>query len=166
MAVPTSMGGPHVGRFTKLRAHLNPPSRSPDAATRRCGSAATTSTHAKLLSTQQVKDFIVNGFLELDVPELPPGFNEKFYETAKGLRDEPRDKLWGVLSPDVNALLSGPTCHGAVQSLLGRDYFMAPGNSHMHVSYKGDQGFRMGSLFLPPSPSPSLSLTLSLSLSL
>jgi hypothetical protein len=49
MAVPTSMGGPQVGRLTKLRAHLNPPPRVPDAATQRCGSAATTSTPAKLL---------------------------------------------------------------------------------------------------------------------
>ena len=151
-----------VQRLQNLRAHLDPPPRSPDAAIQRCGSAAATAP-AKLLSTQQVKDFIVNGFLELDVPELPPGFNENFYDTAKELRNEPRDRLWGVLSPEVNELLSGPTCRGAVQSLLGRDYFMAPGNSHMHVSHKGDQGFRMSS---DPVAVVSLSLTLTLHLCL
>jgi hypothetical protein len=95
----------------------------------------------KLLSTRQVKDFIVNGFLELQVPELPPGFNESFYEEAKQLRDESRDTLWAALTPGVNTLLASPTCHGAMQSLLGTDYFMAPGNSHMHVANAGDQGF-------------------------
>lgn len=32
-------------------------------------------------------------------------------------------------------------CRGAVASLLGPDYFMPPGNSHMHVANPGDQGF-------------------------
>ncbi len=125
-------------RLGQLRHHIthnDPHARTPPSA----APAAAEST--KLLSTQQVKDFIVNGFLELDVPELPQGFNESFYQTAKHLRDASRDMLWAELTPNVNALLASPTCHGAVQSLLGTDYFMAPGNSHMHVSHAGDQGF-------------------------
>ena len=135
-------------RLHKLGSHIRPPTLTTTTSIRgqlglRRGSVAgeAAAPPPKLLSTQQVKDFIVNGFLQLKVDELPPGFHENFYETAKQLRNESRDALWATLTPDVNVLLATPTCHGAVQSLLGRDYFMAPGNSHMHVSHAGDQGF-------------------------
>ena len=103
-----------------------------------------------LLTSQQVKDFIVNGFVVLKLDELPAGFNDAFYEQAKELRDESRDLLWGELTPGVNHLLSTPTARGAISSLLGTDYFMPPGNSHMHIAMPGDQGFHKVSL----SPSP------------
>ena len=99
-----------------------------------------------LLTSQQVKDFIVNGFVVLKVDELPAGFNDAFYEQAKELRDESRDLLWGELTPGVNHLLSTPTARGAISSLLGTDYFMPPGNSHMHIAMPGDQGFHKVSL--------------------
>ena len=96
---------------------------------------------ALLLTSQQVKDYIVDGYVVLQVGELPAGFNEQFYAEARALAAEPRDVLWGELSGSVNHLLATPTCRGAVASLLGPDYFMPPGNSHMHVANPGDQGF-------------------------
>ena len=105
-----------------------------------------------LLTSQQVKDFIVNGFVVLNLDELPAGFNDAFYEQAKELRDESRDLLWGELTPGVNHLLSTPTARGAISSLLGTDYFMPPGNSHMHIAMPGDQGFHKVSL--SPSAPP------------
>ena len=97
---------------------------------------------AKDLSTLQLTSFIRDGFLLLPtVDELPAGFCDRFYDKAYELRDAPRDELWGSLTDEVNAVLAGPTCRGALTSLLGPDFLMPPGNSHMHVSFQGDQGF-------------------------
>ena len=82
------------------------------------------------------------GYIVLAVDELPEGFSASMYEeaqvsmsltslecqdlsklvnlvtrprpTAQALAAEPRDVLWGSLTPGVNHLLATPTCRGAV----------------------------------------------------
>ena len=105
-----------------------------------------------LLTSQQVKDFIVNGFVVLKVDELPAGFNDAFYEQAKELRDESRDLLWGELTPGVNHLLSTPTARGAISSLLGTDYFTGQlAHAHRHA---GRPGLPQGKLIPHDPPRP------------
>ena len=67
--------GPPARRLRELRRHLSP------------AAAAETETEAappRLLTSQQVKDYIVNGFVVLTVDELPAaGFNAAFYAEAR-----------------------------------------------------------------------------------
>jgi hypothetical protein len=131
----------------RLSQHLQAAAATPNLTTSSSGAREqqrqTTRQTTTPLSARQLQSFIRDGFLLLPtvVSEMPPGFCERFYEKAYQHRNAPRDQLWGELTDEVNAVLAGPTCKGALTSLLGADFLMPPGNSHMHVSFDGDQVF-------------------------
>jgi hypothetical protein len=103
-----------------------------------------------LLDDEGVAAFLTRGYLKLELGamgELSQAFCEQFHETSYRLRKAPRTELWAALSEQVNTLLTLPTVHGALVSLLGEHFLAAPGNSHMHGPVDimdeigGEQGF-------------------------
>ena len=117
-----------------------------------CASVAPTQDSAAgaLLDDESVAGFLTRGYLKLELGatgELSQDFCERFHETSWRLRKAPRTELWAALSEQVNVLLTSPSVHAALVSLLGEHFLAAPGNSHMHgpvdimEEIAGEQGF-------------------------
>jgi hypothetical protein len=101
----------------------------------------------RLLSDDQVKTFIQDGYLLLPVSELSPGFHASLSSTAVAYNE--RQSRLGAESKDMNReyflelpqlqqVIGGPTLRGAMTSLLGANYVQHPHRT-MHTS--ADPGF-------------------------
>ena len=81
----------------------------------------------RLLTDDQVRRFIVDGYLVRQVDELDPSFHQELYRRARERR--PGSLLSDQVDarmPELRAVLNGPTVHGALQSILGPGYLRHP----------------------------------------
>ena len=107
---------------------------------------ALTTAPARLLDDSQVRSFISNGFLELDLDEVPPEFHRAVHDKGKQVHEGalgaigPGNNVY-VAIPQLRAIMQGPTVRGALTSVLGEGYFMHA-HRYMHVTrVGGDQSF-------------------------
>ncbi len=81
----------------------------------------------RFLTDDQVRRFIVDGYLVRQVDELDPSFHQELYRRARERR--PGSLLSDQVDarmPELRAVLNGPTVHGALQSILGPGYLRHP----------------------------------------
>lgn len=96
---------------------------------------------ARLLDSSQVRSFISNGFLELDLDEVPPEFHRAVHDQGKQVHEGalgaigPGNNVY-VAIPQLRAIMQGPTVRGALTSVLGEGYFMHA-HRFMHVTRVG-----------------------------
>lgn len=97
-------------------------------------SAATAAAPPALLSDRAVVDFIVRGYLLLQL-DLPAGVNERIAAALDGLRTNPGDAITDAV-PDLHRVLDHPLVQGALISLAGRDYRVME-HRHWHCKEPG-----------------------------
>ena len=88
---------------------------------------SSTDSEARLLTDDEVRRFIVDGFLVRQVDELDPSFHQELYHRARERR--PSSLLSDAVDacmPELHAVLNGPTVCGALQSILGPGYIRHP----------------------------------------
>eukprot|EP01047_Picozoa_sp_COSAG01_P026574 COSAG01_NODE_1717_length_9398_cov_83.738574_3_plen_215_part_00 len=126
------------------------------------GSATAADTPLLQLTLPQVKQFIRDGFLVLQIDGVPAKFHEGVYTKARELRVDASDRRtavlreggrmvapdaekredWSSLAEDFSTLLSSPRVRGALQTLLGTDYVVpAPNNPTPLTANPYDQQF-------------------------
>ena len=129
------------------------------------GSATTTQQQAPggseglpLLSDAQVKQFVVSGYLVVNVSDMPASWHEAAYEKARRISGEtsnawtlPQDGFWAGMSGAVSQVVRSRAVCGALTSLLGRDYLFSAGG-HMHLAGEVDQTFHVRAAPRPLSP--------------
>ncbi|MCZ6680834.1 MAG: HEAT repeat domain-containing protein [Candidatus Poribacteria bacterium] len=96
-----------------------------------------------LLSDEQMRHFIVNGYIILKT-DHPANFHEAIFnqtETAFEKEGNPGNNLLPRI-PMIQELFDDPTIHGALISLLGPNYYMHP-HRHCHYNPPGSQGQNM-----------------------
>ena len=91
----------------------------------------------RLLSDMQLQEFIANGVIELDISELSPSFHAAVHERAQEHHKSGRwpgssNNIYSAM-PELAKLFQGPTCVGALSSVLGPGYAMHA-HRHMHVT--------------------------------
>ena len=83
----------------------------------------------KLLSDEQVRTFIANGYLTLQ-PELPTEFHREMFDRFVELIGEDNDHNPGnnllPLVPELQLVFDDPVIKGALTSVLGEGYMMHP----------------------------------------
>lgn len=114
---------------------------APAGAAGAAGSATAADIPLLQLSLPQVKQFIRDGFLVLQIDGVPANFHEGVYTKARELRVDASDRRtavlreggrmvapdaekredWSSLAEDFSTLLSSPRVRGALQTLLGTD---------------------------------------------
>jgi hypothetical protein len=105
---------------------------------------ATGSTTKGLLSDQRLQEFIRNGVVELDVTEhLPASYHAAIAERAQehynsGRWPQSSNNIYSAM-PELRELFTGPTCAGALESVLGPGYVM---HAHRHMHVTGIGGFQ------------------------
>ena len=99
---------------------------------------------ATLLDDREVVEFIIRGYLLLDL-ELPAGVNERIGKDLDGMERNPGDAITDVV-PELHQVLGHSLVQGALTSLAGEDYeVMAhrhwhckePGTAYMHWHQDG-----------------------------
>lgn len=106
----------------------------------------------KLLSDTQYAEYLENGYIVLQIPELDGTFHAKMTEAAAGLHDESRaiggdsghlqvvgDNLRARI-PRTQELLDCESIDGALTSVLGAEYVLHP-HHFVHEAGSFDQGF-------------------------
>lgn len=91
-------------------------------------------TKRKLLSDEQIREFIVNGFLVLKT-KAPKDLHDRIYEKIKWSNDNEFNFGNNVLPrvPELQEVLDDPVLDGAVASVLGPNYIATP-HRFMHAS--------------------------------
>lgn len=106
---------------------------------------SSTDSEAKFLTDDEVRRFIVGGFLVRQVDELDPGFHQELYHRARERRPSSllSDEVDACM-PEIHAVLNGPTVCGALQSILGPGYIRHP---HTGATVDRDEEQPASSLF-------------------
>ena len=75
-----------------------------------------------------MQQFITAGYVMLQ-PSLPASFNARICEKVDRLHEAKRDTGNNLLAqlPDLMSVFDSPVVHGALQSILGHDYYI-----HLH----------------------------------
>ncbi len=99
-------------------------------------------TKPKLLSDDQVRSFIVDGFISLEA-DIEPRLNEEIYALLKYSSENETPLGNNILSriPRMHEVLRCPKVKGALISLLGPDYFIHPHRA-MHKTTPVSEGTR------------------------
>lgn len=116
---------------------------SPAAATEAVESAplspasSVTDAAPSYLSDERLQEFIANGAIELDIRELPVSFHAAVHERAQEHHKSGRwpgssNNIYSAM-PELAEVFHGPTCRGALESVLGNKYVMHA-HRHMHVT--------------------------------
>ena len=83
----------------------------------------------KLLTDEQVREFLANGHLALQ-PELPEEFHRRMFERFEALIGEDNDHNPGnnllPVVPELQLVFDDPVVKGALTSVLGEGYMMHP----------------------------------------
>eukprot|EP01051_Picozoa_sp_SAG22_P021970 SAG22_NODE_5073_length_1092_cov_1.043303_2_plen_166_part_00 len=124
-----------------------PNANAPDGGRRpRRTAASAAELPPRLLSSAQVAEFIANGFLELDLPEVDPELHRLIHAKGKALHEKklgamgPGNNVYAAI-PELRQVLAGPSCRGALTSVLGGGY-ATHAHRFMHVTRMGgDQSF-------------------------
>ena len=103
------------------------------------------------LSPEQLRSFTSDGYLVLEINELSPAFHAELYAKATAMMDGSNPPAAGLDPPcagsghrgmqeieELETVLSSPTYHGALESILGTDYVQHPCR-FMHSG--GNQGW-------------------------
>jgi hypothetical protein len=102
----------------------------------------------RLLTNQQMAEFLGTGFLVLPVDDVPGDSHRALHEDAEHawLKSEGEggaglgNNVWPAL-PQLGDVLRSETVHGGIQSILGGGYVMSA-HRHMHDSSRqGDQTY-------------------------
>jgi hypothetical protein len=112
--------------------------------------AAASAAEPKLLTDEQMRRFIAQGYLTLRIAELGDDFHEALYEHARAEFGPNNNGLTGTGGstdriPELLAMVNSPTVVGALTSIIGPDYSggrlePTPGCA-LHVSTDEDQIF-------------------------
>lgn len=93
-----------------------------------------------LLSDEQMRQFIVNGFVNVET-ELPPEFHDEIFAKTVGVFDKEGNPGNNLLPriPEIQHVFDDLNVKGALTSLLGPDYYMQP-HRHPHYNPPGSKG--------------------------
>lgn len=80
------------------------------------------------LSDAEVLNFVVHGW-HIVQPELPAGTNERIWDAAAALEQNPGNGIWEAI-PALTSVYESPEVVGALKSLLGEEMRM---NAHRHL---------------------------------
>ena len=80
-----------------------------------------------LLTDEQMREFIVNGYLVFE-PKVPEGTHETCYRKLNEIIDAEKNPGNNILPrvPEMRHILNSPEVHGALISVLGADYLEHP----------------------------------------
>ena len=88
---------------------------------------------AKLLSDDQVKSYIQNGYVALPVTDMPPEWHDGLWQKChdwlfeRGEIEPQQDSRWVFPSiPELSDVILSPTVRGALESILGPGYVQHP----------------------------------------
>ena len=92
------------------------------------------------LTDEQIRDFIINGYIKIK-PDLPPSFHENVYEQLNAMFEHTGNLGNNVLPliPEMQEVFDHPIVHGAMQGVLGSDYVMHP-HRYCHYNPEGSDG--------------------------
>ena len=90
--------------------------------------------HSPLLNDQRMQAFIRQGYVVLK-PDFPPEFHACIYQRVESTIEQSGNPGNNLLPriPEVHDILTHPTVHGALTSLLGSTYFLHP-HRHCHFN--------------------------------
>ena len=114
----------------------------------------------RLLTNQQMAEFIGQGFLSLEVDDVPAEVHSALHANAERKWEQSGkmvgaglgNNIWPAV-PQLGQVLRGAVVHGGLQSILGEGYVM---NAHRHMhnsSTQGDQNCKFGPSRRPRSGS-------------
>ena len=97
----------------------------------------------RLLNDIQMQEFIKNGYLTLQT-DLPAEFHRDTYQRIEDVFETEGNPGNNVLPriPAIQRVLDDPAIHGALQSVLGRNYYHHP-HRHCHFNPPGSDGQNM-----------------------
>ena len=98
------------------------------------------SRHAVQLTDEEMRDFVVNGYVKVKT-DFPPSFHENIYEQLNVMFEQTGNLGNNVLPviPEIQAVFDHPVVHGAMQGVLGSDYVMHP-HRYCHFNQQGSEG--------------------------
>ena len=93
-----------------------------------------------LLSDEQMRDYIANGYLVLDT-SLPAALHEEIYRRTSEVLEKEGNPGNNILPrvPQLRQVFDDPALRGALTSVLGPDYIMHS-HRHCHVNRGGSDG--------------------------
>ncbi|MCY3737662.1 MAG: HEAT repeat domain-containing protein [Gemmatimonadaceae bacterium] len=93
-----------------------------------------------LLSDEQMRDYIANGYLVLDT-SLPAALHEEIYRRTSEVLEKEGNPGNNILPrvPQLRQVFEDPSLRGALTSVLGPDYIMHS-HRHCHVNRGGSDG--------------------------
>ncbi len=96
-----------------------------------------------LLTDDQMRHFIVNGFVTVETA-LPPEFHEEVFAKTVAVFDKEGNPGNNLLPriPEIQNVFDDVNVKGALTSLLGTDYYMQP-HRHPHYNPPGSKGQNM-----------------------
>jgi hypothetical protein len=129
-----------------------PLSNDGDSGGARSGGTGDTLPEPQLLSDQQVKSYIQNGFLALPVTDFPPEWHTAFWQKCHdwsyaGQAEKQQDSrhVFPHIA-ELGAVLSSRVMRGALSSVLGPDYVQHPHRTmHNYGNRNGDMQMAPGS---------------------
>ena len=104
-------------------------------------------THSNLFSDEQVRDFIVNGYVTVKT-ELPRSVHETIYRKTQEYSEKEGNLGNNILPrvPELQAVFEDPAVRGAFTSILGQNYVMhSHRHPHRNAPHSGGQGFHKDS---------------------
>lgn len=93
-----------------------------------------------LLTDEQMRHFIVNGFVTVNTA-LPPAFHDDIFDRTAVVFDKEGNPGNNLLPriPEIQRVFDDANVKGALTSLLGPDYYMQP-HRHPHYNPPGSKG--------------------------
>ena len=98
------------------------------------------SKHALRLTDEEMRDFIVNGYVKVKT-DFPPSFHENVRQQLDTMFEETGNLGNNVLPliPEIQEIFDHPIVHGAMQGVLGSDYVMHS-HRYCHFNQQGSEG--------------------------
>ena len=98
------------------------------------------SNHALKLTDEEMRDFIINGYVKVKV-DFPPSFHENAYQQLDAMFEQTGNLGNNVLPliPEIQEVFDHPVVHGAMQGVLGENYAMHS-HRYCHFNQQGSEG--------------------------
>ncbi|CAF4323408.1 unnamed protein product, partial [Adineta steineri] len=93
-----------------------------------------------LLTDNQVKEFLINGYLVLRPTSLDEKFHSTIFNQVSSIFEKEGNPGNNILPriPELQNVFDDPVVSGALESLLGTNYTMQP-HRHAHLTKPGTQ---------------------------
>ncbi|MDE0483007.1 MAG: HEAT repeat domain-containing protein [Candidatus Poribacteria bacterium] len=104
-------------------------------------------THFNLFSDEQMRDFIVNGYVTVKT-DLPRSVHETIYRKTQEYTEKEGNLGNNIFPrvPELQAVFDDPVVRGAFTSILGQNYVMhSHRHPHRNAAHSGGQGFHKDS---------------------